>query len=64
MTTTTVQQSATTNDIRRPETTRRLGRAISVVAAVIATGAIYLIAAAAGVDFRLTEPGASSTFHP
>jgi hypothetical protein len=63
MSTITVQLSAKPEE-RGTGTSPGLGRAISVAAAVISTSAIYLIAAAAGVDFRLTDPGAaSSAFH-
>jgi hypothetical protein len=58
-----VQQSATSEQ-RGTGMSRRVSRVISVTAAVIATGAIYLVAAAAGVDFKLTDPGnSSSAFH-
>jgi hypothetical protein len=63
MTTITVPKSATSEE-RATGISPRLRRAILVAAAVFLTSAIYLIAAAAGVDFRLTDPGAlSSAFH-
>jgi heme A synthase len=61
-TTTTVQQSAAA-DTRGTGMSRRQARAVSVAAAVICASAIYLVAAAAGVDFKLTSPGGSSSGH-
>jgi Family of unknown function (DUF6069) len=62
MSTITVQQAATSEQ-RSTGISRRTGRAILVAATVVSTGAIHLIASAAGVDFRLTDPGGSSSVH-
>lgn len=42
---------------------RRLGRAATVVAAVVATTACFLAARAAGADFTITDPGQGKVPH-
>jgi uncharacterized membrane protein len=42
---------------------RRRSRTRSVGVAVVSTSAVYLVAAAGGVDFKLTDPGKSKVVH-
>lgn len=51
----------TTPQDSRPTAIHRRTRGMTVIAAVVATGAIYIASRALGTDFKLTDPGKTET---